>query len=134
MNETQLIKKKPSKQSAIEKSFLMVTPHSLGSSLPSFVVASSFFSEHQSSLNSLLIVNSSKCFYLLCSSSFLRINIGRMMRLTSIRSLGQHQFEKPIATPVGGFLKRNLKTSTIISHSFGRGYGIIPGTYLFMTV
>jgi len=48
-----------------------------------------------------------------------------MNRLTSFRSF--NSLDKPAAPAnLGAYVKRNIKTSTPVSHSFGRGYGLVP--------
>jgi len=48
-----------------------------------------------------------------------------MNRLTTFRSFNSCEKHSAPAN-LNAYLKRNIKTSTPVSHSFGRGYGIVP--------
>jgi len=52
-----------------------------------------------------------------------------MNRLVTVRSFSQKNLsekQNSFAPSLGPFLKRNLKTATPVSASFGRGYGLVP--------
>jgi len=50
-----------------------------------------------------------------------------MNRFSTLQSLASKRWETPSNT-LGAYVRRDIKTSTPISNSFGRGYGLIPGS------